>query len=175
LLAIEAGREERGLPAAAGSKAKRALRENLVKLSREVHALSYRLHPSILEELGLLEALKSEWETFSRRELVRVAVVAPGISEKLPHDVSLGLFRVAQEALRNVGRHARANRVEVIFGASACSLWFATTAPASIRLIATAGPVSGTPACGGGSALSTVGYTLTALPATARRSRLGRH
>jgi signal transduction histidine kinase len=113
LLAIEAGREERGLPAAAGSNGKRPLRDDLVKLSEEVHALSYRLHPSILEDLGLVEALKSACETFSRRELVGVAVMAPGISEKLPRDLSLSLFRVAQEALRNVGRHASAERVEV--------------------------------------------------------------
>jgi signal transduction histidine kinase len=113
LLAIEAGREERGLPAAAGSNGKRPLRDDLVKLSEDVHALSYRLHPSILEDLGLVEALKSACETFSRRELVGVAVMAPGISEKLPRDLSLSLFRVAQEALRNVGRHASAERVEV--------------------------------------------------------------
>jgi signal transduction histidine kinase len=113
LLAIEAGREEHGLPAAAGSNAKRALREDLVKLSEDVHALSYRLHPSILEDLGLAEALKAECETFAQHETARVAVKAAEILDALPGDVSLSLFRVAQEALRNVSRHARANRVEV--------------------------------------------------------------
>jgi signal transduction histidine kinase len=113
LLAIEADRGERGLPAIGGGDAKRALRDGLARLSEDVHALSYRLHSSILEDLGLIEALKAECETFSQRESVRVDVKAPEIAENLPSDVSLNLFRVAQEALRNVGRHAHAKAVEV--------------------------------------------------------------
>ena len=42
-----------------------AMREGLARLSEDVHALSYRLHPSILEDLGLVEALKSECQRFS--------------------------------------------------------------------------------------------------------------
>src|SRR5215469_3384938 len=53
LLAINAGREERALPKGGGSEAMRAIREDLVRLSEDVHTLSHQLHPSILEDLGL--------------------------------------------------------------------------------------------------------------------------
>ena len=43
-----------------------AIREGLIQLSEDVHALAYRLHPSILEDLGLIEALKTECERFGR-------------------------------------------------------------------------------------------------------------
>ena len=79
-----------------------------------MHALSYRLHPSILEDLGLVEALKTECERFSRVESVPVDIKAREVPEALPHPVALCLFRVTQEALRNVGRHACASRVEVL-------------------------------------------------------------
>jgi signal transduction histidine kinase len=112
LLAIDAGREERS-PGPTGGTAMRTMRERLVRLSEDVHALSYRLHPSILEDLGLIEALKSECERFSRTCSIRLEASAKDIPEKLPHDVALCLFRVAQEGLRNIARHAAARQVEV--------------------------------------------------------------
>src|SRR5262245_24749960 len=66
LLAIDAGRAERNAGNPAGGSAMRTMREGLVRLSEDVHALSYRLHPSILEDLGLVEALRSECDRFSR-------------------------------------------------------------------------------------------------------------
>jgi signal transduction histidine kinase len=81
----------------------------LVRLSEDVHALSYRLHPSILDDLGLAEALKAECEHVSRREPVRVEVELQQVPEGLPNDVALCIFRVAQEALRNTVRHAEAS------------------------------------------------------------------
>ena len=64
LLAIEAGRGERKISSAAGGETLHNIHEGLVRLSEDVHALSYRLHPSILEDLGLVEALKTECERF---------------------------------------------------------------------------------------------------------------
>jgi signal transduction histidine kinase/ABC-type uncharacterized transport system substrate-binding protein len=113
LLAIDAGREERSLSGPGGRTAMRMMREGLVRLSEDVHALSYRLHPSILEDLGLSEALKSECERFSRTCSSQLETNADDIPERLPPDVALCLFRIAQEGLRNIARHARAKRVEV--------------------------------------------------------------
>ncbi len=112
LLAIDAGRGEPILPAA-GGKAMRALREGLIRLSEDVHALSYRLHPSILEDLGLIEALKTECERFGRMASIAVDLKTQEVPEPLPHAVGLCLYRIAQEALRNVGRHAGASAVQV--------------------------------------------------------------
>jgi signal transduction histidine kinase len=86
------------------------VREELVRLSEDVHALSYRLHPTILKDLGLVEALKSECARFSQ---CRLEVNAEDIPERLPEEVALCLYRIAQEGLRNIARHAGASRTQV--------------------------------------------------------------
>jgi signal transduction histidine kinase len=113
LLAIDAGREERTLPKASGGDAMRALREELVRLSEDVHALSHQLHPTILEDLGLSEAVKSECKRFSKTGSTRVEDDTQEVPQALPSDVALCLFRIAQEALRNVARHAHARQARV--------------------------------------------------------------
>jgi signal transduction histidine kinase len=115
-LAIDAGREERTLSGSAGGTTIRTMREGLIRLSEDVHALSYRLHPSILEDLGLIEALKAECERFSRTCSIRLEADPGNIPERLPNEVALCLFRIAQEGLRNIVRHARASRVQVRLG-----------------------------------------------------------
>jgi signal transduction histidine kinase len=107
-LAIDAARLEMIGPYAQSGTAQ-SVHSGLVRLSEDVHALSYRLHPSILDDLGLAEALKAECEHVSRREPVRVEVELHEIPEGLPNDVALCIFRVVQEALRNIARHAKAS------------------------------------------------------------------
>jgi PAS domain S-box-containing protein len=114
VLAIEVNKLER-VPALAGSAVTRlgAVREQLVSLSEDVHTLSRQLHPSILDDLGLVDALRSECATFQDREGIEVRYRAEGTSPDLPRDVCLGLYRIAQEGLRNVARHSGAGRAEV--------------------------------------------------------------
>ncbi len=113
LLAIDAGQGERKAMSEADGATLRGLREELVRLSEDVHALSYRLHPSTLRDLGLIDALKAECDRFARHEAIPVRVEARDVPDDLPEDVALCLFRITQEALRNVARHARATRVDV--------------------------------------------------------------
>jgi two-component system, NarL family, sensor kinase len=84
----------------------RTMQEQLVGLSEDVHALSRQLHPSILDDLGLVEALRSECASFSRREGIAVAYRPEEVPTALPKDVALCVYRVAQEALRNLAKHA---------------------------------------------------------------------
>jgi len=112
-LAIDMGRVEGGLPVAEAGETIREIRGGLVDLSRDVHALSYRLHSSLLEDLGLAEALKAECERFTRQNGLPCELNLPELPRSLPPETALGLFRVTQEALRNVLRHARAGTVEV--------------------------------------------------------------
>jgi signal transduction histidine kinase len=61
------------------------VQSGLVQLSEAVHALSYRLHPSILEDLGLIEALKAEAERFHKHQSVPVKLdfrMSPGGSPR---------------------------------------------------------------------------------------------
>lgn len=111
LLAIDAGREERKESNSQG--AMRSIREGLVRLSEDVHALSYRLHPAVLDDLGLEEALRVECEHFSKTCPVSMDIRTHNVPAPIPPDAALCLFRIAQEALRNIARHAEATRVEV--------------------------------------------------------------
>src|SRR4029079_6239029 len=72
-LAIDAARFEKNSPHAHDGAAQ-SVHRGLVRLSEDVHALSYRLHPSILDDLGLAEALKAECERVTQVEGVDVRI-----------------------------------------------------------------------------------------------------
>lgn len=92
----------------------RSIQTELARLSEDTHGLSHRLHPAMIEHLGLTDALAAECLRFSRSYPVRVeADVEDDLPDKLPSDVALCLFRIAQEALRNTARHAQAAHAEV--------------------------------------------------------------
>ena len=67
VLAIEAGRAELAAPDGPLAQAMRSVREGLVRLSEDVHTMAYQLHPSVLDELGLAEALRVECERRCRQ------------------------------------------------------------------------------------------------------------
>jgi signal transduction histidine kinase len=94
------------------------VQEQLVRLSEDVHSLSRQLHPSILDDLGLVEALRSECASFSRREGIAVVYRAEEVPTTLPKDIALCVYRVAQEALRNVAKHAAVNETRVVISAT---------------------------------------------------------
>jgi signal transduction histidine kinase len=112
-LAIDAAKLPAGDLPPSDIDGRRSLREGLVQLSEDVHNLSYRLHPSVLDDLGLVEALKAECDRVARSESVRVNIGADTLPQTLPKEVAIGVYRVAQEALRNIGRHAKASMVQL--------------------------------------------------------------
>jgi PAS domain S-box-containing protein len=85
----------------------RGMREQLAALSEDIHSLSRQLHPSILDDLGLVAALRLECLGLEQRDKIKVRYDARNIPVDLPRDVSLCVYRVAQEALRNVVHHAK--------------------------------------------------------------------
>jgi PAS domain S-box-containing protein len=98
------------------SKARRELNniaELTSEISSELHEISHQLHPSRLETLGLVTTLGSFCKEFSLQHNLRVQFVHQDVPEKVPQDISLCLFRVVQEALRNVVKHSRAAEVKV--------------------------------------------------------------
>jgi len=98
---------------AARQAAEQGIGTELASLSRDVHALAYRLHPSVVDDLGLEEALRVECERASRRGAVPVAFEGATGADAVRGPLALSLFRVAQEALRNALRHAQAQRIGV--------------------------------------------------------------
>jgi signal transduction histidine kinase len=112
-LAIDAANLSAGELSPSDIEARRSIRGGLVRLSEDVHNLSYRLHPSVLDDLGLVEALKAECERVARVESLQVNFHADRLPQGMSKDVALGIYRVAQEALRNIGRHAKASVVQL--------------------------------------------------------------
>jgi PAS domain S-box-containing protein len=78
-----------------------------------VHQFARELRPTALDDLGLIPALHVFMKEFSKRTGICIQLRAFAAVEKLESDKRTILYRVAQEALTNVARHARASRVEV--------------------------------------------------------------
>jgi PAS domain S-box-containing protein len=91
----------------------KGMKDKLVELSIDVHAMSRRLHPSILDDLGLADAIESECAIWSKREAIGVNYQAESIPAELPKDVALCAYRIVQEGLRNISKHARATAVDI--------------------------------------------------------------
>ena len=78
-----------------------------------VHRFARELRPAVLDDLGLIPALHSFLKSFTTRTGVRAGLTAFAAVERLDTAKRTVLFRVTQEALSNVARHAQASRVEV--------------------------------------------------------------
>jgi signal transduction histidine kinase len=82
------------------------LRHRAEELSNDLRMITHQLHPAALEHLGLISALRSLCGEFSRFEGVRVWFSVDGEIGPVPSDIAICLYRIAQEALRNVVKHA---------------------------------------------------------------------
>jgi signal transduction histidine kinase len=79
----------------------------------EVRTISHLLHPPLLDELGFHSAARWYAEGFAKRSGVKVELRLTEIVERLPKEIELALFRVLQESLTNIHRHAKASRVNI--------------------------------------------------------------
>ncbi len=131
LAALAVGMEtlerNRRLPRSGIGAELRGLREQLGALSDDLHDLAYKLHPSLLEHAGLEAAVRDHVGEFSRRTTIPVAFVAREVPSHVPLEIATCLFRLVQESLQNVFKHARATRAEVhLTGSpSGIALWVA--------------------------------------------------
>jgi len=91
----------------------KALRALLGQTAEEVERISRNLRPSVLEQLGLDSALRETCTEFRKRTGVLVKLACVELRERLPVDAELTLYRILQEALKNVEQHARARHVSV--------------------------------------------------------------
>lgn len=84
-------------------------------LMRDIHRLAWELHPPVLDDLGLEPALRRYVSEWSEQGGVKVDFHGQGTeTDRLPLELETALYRVAQEALTNVLRHAKAQRVSVL-------------------------------------------------------------
>ena len=73
---------------------------------KELRTLSYLLHPPVLDAAGLVPAIRSFIDGFSRRSGIKVEAKLPARMARLPRDAESAIFRIVQEALANVHRHS---------------------------------------------------------------------
>jgi signal transduction histidine kinase len=114
-LKLNLGRLQRNEPARENSTST-LLRESLELTDRaiiEMRTISHLLHPPLLDELGFHAAVRWYTEGFAKRSGIEVKLRLTEIVERLPKEVELALFRVLQESLTNVHRHAQAKRIDV--------------------------------------------------------------
>ena len=90
------------------------LRLQVGEIADDVHRICYRLHPAVLEHLGLIAAIRSYCEEFTTWSGVKTRFTPCGALGKIPSSVALCIYRIVQEALRNVARHASARRALVL-------------------------------------------------------------
>jgi len=82
---------------------------DLGSLSRHLRDISHRLHPSILDDLGLAAALRSLAETFEERYNIPARFIVRTVPERFSREISLAVYRISQEALHNITKHAGDN------------------------------------------------------------------
>lgn len=91
----------------------RTIQQVAEKTMAVVRDLSLLLRPSMLDDLGLIPALEWQAREVSRNHNLSVTVRADSVPEELAEEQKTCIYRVVQEALRNVTRHAEAKRVEI--------------------------------------------------------------
>ena len=90
-----------------------AVRVQVGTLSDDLHDLAYRLHPSLLGHVGLEVAARDHVAEFAKRTGLSVRFLAREVPKTISSEVATNLFRVLQESLQNVAKHAQANDVTV--------------------------------------------------------------
>jgi signal transduction histidine kinase len=83
------------------------------EIGADLHTLSHGLHSSTLESLGLIPAIGALCKEVGAQHGLHVRFTSENIPNPVPADVALAMFRIVQEALRNVMKHSRATRAEV--------------------------------------------------------------
>src|SRR5207237_7851912 len=80
----------------------------------DVRRLAVELRPKVLDDFGLVPALERLTETFAEQTQIAVHLEAGLGDERLPAEVETALYRIVQESLTNVVKHARARRVSIL-------------------------------------------------------------
>jgi signal transduction histidine kinase len=94
---------------------------------REIRTLSHLLHPPGLDEAGFSSAAKWYAEEFGKRSGLELTLDIPELPQRLPAVLELALFRILQESLTNIHRHAKSKSAEVSFQAIAGQATLAIT------------------------------------------------
>ena len=87
-----------------------ALAEQTLEQIRE---LSFNLHPTLLDDFGLLPALRKYIRRYEKSVNIKVELEVINFEDRLPQEIEIALYRIAQEALTNIARHAQAQTAQI--------------------------------------------------------------
>jgi signal transduction histidine kinase len=90
------------------------IKDQLIKVSEDVHSISRQIHPTILDDLGLVRAIESQCAAFMRRHPVGITFKKEHVPDEIQDDIALCLYRVVQEGLRNIAAHSRSKVCEIL-------------------------------------------------------------
>ncbi len=85
----------------------------LIGICDDLHRMSHRMHPSVLDDFGLPDALRTECVELSARSGIPIDYIGPIDFEEIPKEMSLCLYRIAQEALWNAVKYSSSDRIYV--------------------------------------------------------------
>jgi two-component system, chemotaxis family, CheB/CheR fusion protein len=105
-----------------GKRRLRAIGKDIAELSNDLRRIAYQLHPSTLDHLGLAVAMRTWIREFSEREGLSIQFAARRVPSRIPAQVASSLFRIVQEALRNVAKHAGKTSVTITLTGSSREL-----------------------------------------------------
>ena len=103
----------------AATKSLEDIRQHCSEIAGDVQSLSHQLHSSKLDYLGIVAAIRGFCKEFSKQHSVSIEFSDQKLPQHLPKDVSLCLFRVAQEALHNAVKYSGTTRFTVELSATA--------------------------------------------------------
>jgi signal transduction histidine kinase len=89
------------------------LKKNLISICDDLHRMSRHMHPSVLDDFGLAEALRSECGELSQRWGIPIELHCSKRFPEIPKSVALCLYRVAQESLWNAIRHSGGSKITI--------------------------------------------------------------
>lgn len=93
------------------------LKQDLVDISKDVHRMSRQIHPAILDDLGLADALRSECGRLADGRQIPIRIRYGELPEELPMSAAVCLYRIAQEALWNAVKHSQSEKIELTISA----------------------------------------------------------
>ena len=124
------------------------------RCSRELRAISYLLHPPLLDDLGLEAAVRFHVDTFVERTKIKVELDMEANLGRLDRDLEIALFRVVQEALANIDRQAADQNARIKIGASSSNVFVEASASAGMGSLRGRFPASPRGASGLGIAIT---------------------
>lgn len=113
LLRISLDQLMQQLPEAVHREQLSALAHTADEISTQLHNISHELHPAKLESLGIVAAFSSHCGELSLRHGLQIEFEQQCVPEQIPPDVTLCLYRILQETLRNVLKHSGAKKATV--------------------------------------------------------------